>query len=94
MTKSEGIVADFEFDYTENNVCHASRPDLAISVLGEGGKVFHRRAIRITNEGVQEPVSMLVARLPYGVDENGKELFVSLYYQEGSLILSKEDIYL
>lgn len=77
------IDADFELTF-EDGVCHAVRPDLALTVVGEGGQVFHRRAIKKHADGTEERASMLVARLGD----------VSVYYTEGGIIVSKEDLYL
>jgi hypothetical protein len=74
---------DFEL-LKEDGAAHAVRGDLAITVLGEGGEVFHRRAIRMLPTGEQQRANMLVARL------NG----VSIYVHDGVIVMSAEDLYL
>lgn len=61
----------------------ASRPDLTVAVVGEGGQIFHRRAIKLQGD-VEWQESMLVARL------DG----VSVYLQDGTIVVTKEDLYL
>jgi hypothetical protein len=74
---------DFELSKEEGAVS-AVRSDLAITVLGEGGEVFHRRAIKMLPSGEQLREHMLVARL------NG----VSIYVRDGAIVMSAEDLYL
>lgn len=74
---------DFELSF-EENAAYAITPELAISVLGEGGEVFHRRAIKKHPDGTNTQESCLVARL------NG----VSLYVRGGTVVMTTEDLYL
>ena len=74
---------DFELR-KEDGAAYAVRSDIAITVLGEGGEVFHRRAIKMLPTGEQQRANMLVARL------NG----VSIYVHDGAIVMSAEDLYL
>lgn len=79
-------VADDWLDYDlifEDGVCHAVRPNFAVTVVGAGGQVFHRRAIKLSG-GEAMKQSMLVAKL----DD------VNVYLTDSGLIVSKEDLYL
>lgn len=76
---------DFELSFDkENHLAMAARPDLRVVVKGEGGEVFHRRAIKLHADGRQEHVTMLVMRLKG----------VSVYFQDATLVVTEEDIYL
>lgn len=61
----------------------ARQEGLEVGVVGDGGQLFHRRAVKIDANG-QRTETMLVARL------DG----VSVYIQDGTIVVTKEDIYL
>jgi len=75
---------DFELDVKDALRKTAKGESLTVSVVGEGGELFHRRAVVVTPDGVQEPATMLVARLAG----------VSLYVRDSELVLTTADVYL
>lgn len=77
-------MADFILNVEDPIHKTATGNGLALSVVGEGAEVFHRRAIKVLPGGAQETSSMLVGRV------GG----VSLYIQDNRLILTPDDLYL
>lgn len=74
---------DFIITSPEPSLKLAERPGMQVVVAGEGGEVFHRRALKLNGEALTQ-VNVLVARL------NG----VSVYIQDEAIVLTQEDIYL
>lgn len=83
MTKSETISEDFTLSLADGQAV-AQRPDFSVVVIGDGAKVFHRRAIKLHADGSEERAAMLVAQLGD----------VKMYYVEGKVIMTREDLYL
>lgn len=75
---------DFEISKESEDTRHAVRPDLAVTVQGSDGVLFHRRAIKLLSSGEEQRDSMLVARLGD----------VSVYIADQGIIISREDLYL
>jgi hypothetical protein len=77
---------DYAINRIDDGTVAANDPDgalLPMVVVGEGARIFHRRAMKMFPDGTRGAVSWLVGEL------DG----VRAYFDGASIVLSKQDLY-